>query len=273
MRKRITLDHRSGNPHERHRILLLGQTHGRTNHHGSIRQIRQSQQPQSLLARRQRDIGNAVIHNLELIRPVDVPLQRDIALAVGNIERAGGQETAEHPFKKSEEPLLRFGELPCLERVGVGCVEHFRHMAADGRGTSDDAGLRAVAVEDVGPDLLDEPADMQPRLDVIACGKVPDQFGNGNKRRMLFHFGNRIAIVIIDAIGSVSDGHVKFAVVDTINDEQPFLPFHRLGHVASPYHWLLITYERGRHSSFRIIPSPKYVFRVSGYLFVDMPSV
>lgn len=100
----------------------------------------------------------------------------------------------------------------------MGCIKHLWHMSSKGRRTSDDAGFRTVAVENVGFDFLDEPTYAQLGFDIIAHGEISDQFGNGNERRVLVHFGDCVAIVVIHSAGSVGDGHIEFAVVDAVDN-------------------------------------------------------
>ena len=59
---------------------------------------------------------------------------------------------------------------------------------------------------------------MRSQADIIAHGEISDQFGNGNERRVLVHFGDCVAIVVIHSAGSVGDGHIEFAVVDAVDN-------------------------------------------------------
>ena len=63
---------------------------------------------------------------------------------------------AEYSLEHHEQQLFGFGKFPSLERVGVRCVEYFRHMASNDCGAADDARFRAMAVQNIGLDLLDE---------------------------------------------------------------------------------------------------------------------
>ena len=116
----------------------------------------------------------------------------------------------------------------------MGSVKDLRHMVSDCGKPTDDTGLRTMAVDDVGVDFSDESAYMQPCLDIVRCGNVSDQLGNGDERGVLLHFRNELTIIIVDSAGPVRNSHIEFAMVNAVDD---------INHIASAASHGLLDYE------------------------------